>query len=199
MANMTFQEAYNSWEEGVKPAVIDQYGEGDAVALSESWNDYTDMLCKDGRLTDLQYHYCPSWDAPMPDDDREHILSEMGVTFSWTRKPQRTDNLDQIWGDNASHWSVEISRGTESVTFWYSMGSAHTGTPDLLDVMHSLLSDISNVEAQEFEDWAADLGFDPDSRKAERIFEACKETLEYLQRLFSESEIEGLQELFEDY
>lgn len=196
MANMTFKEAFASWEEVVKPTVIDQYGEGDIIALSESWNDYTDILCKDGSLTDLQYHYCPSWDDPMPDDDREFILKEMGVRISSERIPHRTDSLYQEWGDSASHWAVEIRRGANKFSINYSMGPAHKGNPDPLDVVFSLLSDIRGVEDRELEDWAVDLGFDPNSRKAERIFKACKKTLEDLQRLFSESEIEGLQELF---
>ena len=33
----------------------------DDVALAEAWNDYTDMLCKDGEITDRQYR---TWTHP---------------------------------------------------------------------------------------------------------------------------------------
>lgn len=196
---LTYREAFDSWESDIKPAVVAQYGADDSVALSESWNDYTDALCKDGELTALQYHYCPSWDDEMPDDDREFILKEMGVRVTSERIPHRTDNLDQDWDDSASHWAVEIRRGAEKFSINYSMGSAHKGNPDPLDVVFSLLSDIRDVEDREFEDWAGDMGFDPDSRKAERVFEACRETLANMRNLFTDLEMEDLQTLFEDY
>ena len=34
---------------------------GDKVALRESWNNFTDSLCKDGEITDYQYN---NWSNP---------------------------------------------------------------------------------------------------------------------------------------
>lgn len=46
--------------------------------------------------------------------------------------------------------------------------------PTLPDVLHSLLMDgEAFFNAQGFEDWARDLGYDADSRKAESIYRAC--------------------------
>lgn len=48
--------------------------------------------------------------------------------------------------------------------------------PQLADVMHSLLSDgEAYFDAMTFEDWAANFGYDADSRKAESIFRKCDE------------------------
>jgi len=33
----------------------------DAIARREEWNNWTDMLCKDGTITDDQYN---NWDNP---------------------------------------------------------------------------------------------------------------------------------------
>ena len=45
--------------EAVLPDVIAKYGEDDQVAINEAFNDWTDMLCKDGDLHDEQYNkYC---------------------------------------------------------------------------------------------------------------------------------------------
>ncbi len=43
----------------VLPAVIEQYGESDSVAINEAFNNWSDGLCKDGDLHSEQYNnYC---------------------------------------------------------------------------------------------------------------------------------------------
>ena len=64
--------------------------------------------------------------------------------------------------------------------------------PELADVLDCLASDASGVEGQRFEDWAADYGYNTDSRKAERIFHACRNTYHDLQYLLGN---DALQEL----
>lgn len=39
----------------VKPYVVARYGADDRVALDEAWNDWTDMLCKDGCISERAY------------------------------------------------------------------------------------------------------------------------------------------------
>lgn len=36
--------------------VVDQYGEGDTIAVREAFNDWTDSLCKDGIISDYVYN-----------------------------------------------------------------------------------------------------------------------------------------------
>lgn len=55
---MTDREVSAMWESECLPYVVKQYeldGQPDYVARRESFNDYTDMLCKDGVITDEQY------------------------------------------------------------------------------------------------------------------------------------------------
>lgn len=80
MSFLTFSEAFDQWEQDIKPLVIERYGKDDEPALSESWNDYTDMLCKDGQFTGLHYKYCPAWDDKMPNDDVEFILEKLNIS-----------------------------------------------------------------------------------------------------------------------
>lgn len=48
--------------------------------------------------------------------------------------------------------------------------------PDVVSVLDSLRSDAACVnDGQSFQDFADDLGYDPDSRKAEGIYRACQE------------------------
>lgn len=193
---LTFADAFDIWKEEVMPAVIETYGRGDEVALSESWNDFTDGLCKDGQLTDLQYHYCPAWDEGMPDDDAEYLLQAMGFTFDVSSIVKRPDGL---MNDNATHWKVWIKRGERLMTAYYSMGSARSGEPDTTDVMGCLLSDTDNIDAgYDFEEWADALGYDTDSRAAERIYNACKQTWAELEPMFTASELTDIRQAFAD-
>lgn len=194
----TISELFADWNENIKPAVIAQYGKDDIPALSESWNEFTDAECKDGNITDLMYHYCPSWDDEMPDSDEEFILDALGVSFDCASILERPDDLGD-WSADATHWRVNIKRGNEVMTVNYSMGSAYAGEPQESDIFNSLLLDTSNVEGETFEDWAGNFGYDTDSRKAEKSFNACKEELVSLQRLFSKSELNDLREIFADY
>lgn len=192
---LTIAQAFANWELEIKPTVIAQYSADDMPALSESWNDYTDSLCKDGELSDLQYHYCPAWDDEIPDDDREFILSAMGVTMRAMRA-ERPDASE--WGEAASHWRVTLKRNGKSYSTHYSMGAALTGSPELCDVLYCLISDAESA-GESFDDWCANFGYDTDSRKAERTWKACKRVAASLSRLFTNNELDALRELFADY
>lgn len=47
--------------------------------------------------------------------------------------------------------------------------------PRLGDVLHSLVQDASVLDSNGFEDWASDLGYDTDSRSAEKTYRECME------------------------
>lgn len=73
-------------------------------------------------------------------------------------------------------YTVELRRGSETMRVPWRQGIGITDDPTAVDVLQSLLMDAATVEnARSFEDWAGDLGYDPDSRKAERIYRACEE------------------------
>ena len=58
---MTKAEAKREFEAEVLPYVVKQYGPGDKGAVAEAWNDWTDALHKDGRITRKQYD---TWTHP---------------------------------------------------------------------------------------------------------------------------------------
>lgn len=52
-------ELSKRFDEEVLPSVIEAYGEDDEPAISEAFNNWTDMLCKDGEIHPEQYNsYC---------------------------------------------------------------------------------------------------------------------------------------------
>lgn len=54
---MTYRQAVQHWRRYIKPSVPPR----DKPALRESWNNFTDELCKDGEITLKQYE---SWGQP---------------------------------------------------------------------------------------------------------------------------------------
>lgn len=80
------------------------------------------------------------------------------------------------------------------------LARAQKVTPSLPDVMNCLLMDGSpEFDAETFEEWAGNFGYDTDSRKAEKIFAACTETGKAFRRAFTGEEIAQLRELFANY
>ncbi len=51
------------FDEEIAPMVIEQYGEDDEPAMSEAFNNWSDMLCQDGDIHPEQYNqYCYTGD-----------------------------------------------------------------------------------------------------------------------------------------
>ena len=68
MNNLDFvilwEDACRMFEENVLPYIQQQFeqdGEPDYCARSEEWNNWTDMLCKNGDISDWQYE---NWSHP---------------------------------------------------------------------------------------------------------------------------------------
>jgi hypothetical protein len=82
-------------------------------------------------------------------------------------------------------WACELRCGKRQMTIDYHMGKGHEGKePTVEDVLSSLCLDASSLEnAGDFEDWARDYGYDPDSRKAESIYRAVQMEVRKLKKL----------------
>ncbi len=201
---ITTAAAYNQFLESVKPAVVAQYSESDTVALSEAWNDYSDSLCKDGELTALQYNHAPAYGDDMPgdswDDELAHLLESMGVVVTVTKISTRPDGHMTDMPRGSTHWEAIITRAGDYVfKTYYSQGPAYTAAPDAADIMGALLKDIvddtSGEYESDFKDWADNLGYDTDSRSAEKIFKACLEITTYLNKIFGKQDLEDLRDI----
>ena len=88
---------------------------------------------------------------------------------------------------NMNHFKVTLKRAGKQMTLYFSQGYGISGEPDAASVLNCLASDSSSVEsARSFEDWARDLGYDPDSRKAEKTFKVCEKQAERLKKFLGE-------------
>jgi hypothetical protein len=91
------------------------------------------------------------------------------------------------------HWKCVLRFDGRRMTITFSMGSGHHGKePEINDVLYCLASDANTVEnARSFEDWCGDLGFDTDSRRAEKLWKASEKEAAKLEGLLG-------RELYED-
>lgn len=115
------------------------------------------------------------------------FCTALGLTLTATQISARTD--ETYWDRNAYHFHVTILNGSRTMAIEYSQGAAHVDTkltrnrseyrvprkPRIADVIDSLRSDAIGAD-QSFEGWCADLDYDSDSRRAERIYHACVRT-----------------------
>lgn len=126
---ISLSQAFAQWQEFA--ANIPKH---DDAMLAESWNDYTDSLCKDGELGTLQYHHCPAYDEDMPGegsrfdplaDDREFILDAMGVTLSAVFVPF-SQSRNSAEKSPSLNWRVTLKKGGRDVlTTDYMQGCAY--------------------------------------------------------------------------
>ena len=108
------------------------------------------------------------------------FITAHGLTMTVERTADNPHIDNGPGGDRMTHWKCHITRRDNgkrrSLTTIFSMGSGHHGAePDLPSVLDCLASDAAGyANAQSFEDWAGDYGYDPDSRKAERTYKAVQ-------------------------
>ena len=84
----------------------------------------------------------------------------------------------------ADHYKCTLTHAPggarRQMTVYFSQGLGICADPTAEGVLYCLLSDASVEDARSFEEWASDLGYDPDSRTAERTYQTC---LKQTQRL----------------
>ena len=122
------------------------------------------------------------------------FVQEHGMSMTATRVDNNPNMDDMPAG--STHWKCVLHFDNRQMTVPYSMGSAHSNDPEIEDVLECLASDASTLEyclnrEPSFEEWAYDLGYDTDSRKAERTYKAIKQQAKELRRLL-ENEYDAL-------
>jgi hypothetical protein len=118
------------------------------------------------------------------------FLALAGITMKAVRAPGNPNMADQgpledAARDGMSHWRCTFKRPDEDthihghqaqLATYYSMGPAHTKPPEAGDVLDCLASEACSVENASFDDWAGDMGYNTDSRRAFKIYDACRKS-----------------------
>lgn len=93
--------------------------------------------------------------------------------------------------------TLQYKRRKLSVPFY--QGKAICKEPQAHDVIYCLISDAQSIEcADSFEDWASSLGYDTDSRKAEKTYKACVKNQQNIRR-FLGTDFDLFAEACQDY
>ena len=110
-----------------------------------------------------------SWNVSLTFKARTYtdIAYRMGIGHSPQAQPVRTIHDQEV----AKRFYERPPNGTWNPT-----------PPTAAELISSLMMDVSGLD-ESFEGWAASLGFDTDSRKAEGIYRQCLETLPKLRAL----------------
>jgi hypothetical protein len=111
----------------------------------------------------------------------EQFISDARISMTAARVDRNSHMEDS---DRMDHWKCTLVRIVAAsskkvyrakMTTYFSMGYGHGGRePQTREVLDCLTSDASSVEWDSFEDWADNLGYDRDSRKAERIYKTIE-------------------------
>ncbi|MHC4429759.1 MAG: hypothetical protein ACYS0D_14330 [Planctomycetota bacterium] len=110
------------------------------------------------------------------------------ITCQTAPPPQEGD-----WEADAFHWKVTLRCNGRRLTTEFHQGSAHTSEPTAADVLSCLVSDAASVEYEDsFEAWAESLGYDTDSRKAERTYKACTRIRDRVRRFLPNHDLYDL-------
>lgn len=102
----------------------------------------------------------------------EEWLKKHGITMACRRIDYRPDGLMQDMPRGSSHWHVILKRGELRMNLYYSMGPAHKGSPNLIDVFSSVISD-SSFEGS-FKEFCNEFGYDLKDEYSKKIYDACQ-------------------------
>ena len=115
---------------------------------------------------------------------------------------QRERTADTRWYSDYIVHVCETGRYVPRATYEHVRGiwkGQPVPAPLLTEVLYSLVMDSDVLDAGTFEQWAGDLGYDTDSRKAENIYRACLENALRLRVMIGDANLVKLRELFQDY
>jgi hypothetical protein len=89
--------------------------------------------------------------------------------------------------ENMNQYTVTLKFKGRQLTTPFFTGLGWDTEPNQLDVLSSLLSDASCYEnSSSFEDFCSDLGYNSDSRKAEKIYQACEKNAKKLKQFLGD-------------
>lgn len=129
----------------------------------------------------------------------EQFIEENDLTMDYERVDSNPMMNDPEWVSKAlpRHYKITLSRRvmgeTLTMTSYFSQGGGIRHDPKIEDVLDCLASDASGLDhPATFEEWAADYGYDPDSRRAEQIFNNCVEQTARFKAFLGEDALETL-------
>lgn len=111
----------------------------------------------------------------------DEYCKKRGVTIRTTKRELSAD--ERGWQHHTMKCMIAYKGRKLATTF--KQGMAHESAPTAGDVLTCMFSDArSFADHGNFEEWAREYGYNSDSRKAESIYNACRETRAQLVAVF---------------
>ena len=113
------------------------------------------------------------------------------IKLSLTRTDYTEADYADEWKKTSNKYKARITYNKKSMTISFYTGSGWKKDPVLEDILGSILQDTTYLDYG-FEDFANEMGYDPDSRKAEKIYKEIQKQAKKINRIFSKEEQEEL-------
>jgi hypothetical protein len=98
----------------------------------------------------------------------------------------RTSLIPEPWAPHRYSCELHRSSGVRPVTA--TIGSDN-GAPEMREVLDTVAAEAAVVdEAQSYEQWSVQMGFDPDSRRGELIYRTARRQARHLRQLLGEEQ-----------
>jgi hypothetical protein len=113
------------------------------------------------------------------------LIEKLGITIDCCIAVNGNPNMDSE--QPMHHWRVTLKRKNprRQFTLFFSQGYGIQHDPTAEGVLECLISDSSGID-QPFDNWASDLGYDTDSRKAEKTYKAVQVQTKKLQQFLGD-------------
>lgn len=103
------------------------------------------------------------------------MTSEYGARLPWDKQDE--------WQQKANGWRCTLRYQGRRFTLDFWQGVAITDAPTANGVLECLMSVASLADSNSFEEFCSELGYDTDSRKAERSYKSTVRQTEHVKRL----------------
>ena len=95
------------------------------------------------------------------------------------------DKLDN-WQKDSHKYTCVLSIGRKRMTVDFFLGTSYTTDPTSDMVLSGLIEDYTSVLNYDFEEFCDNLGYNSDSRKAEKIYKKCERLKNKLNKFLGE-------------
>ena len=103
----------------------------------------------------------------------DEFITQHGIELKEIRRVEENPYMDS--DHPMYHYLMTLSMGDREFCAYLSMGTGWTREPSVSNLLECLILDASGVDrSQSFEDWADEYGYDPDSRKAKRLYKTIE-------------------------
>lgn len=178
-----------------------------SIAIESEFVPFSKSRNKDKKDDKGRTRLSLNWKVTLLVNARAVLTTDYGAGAG--RCPSYNTKAPASYPGNALGWQKEAAQyecETGQKAVWVGALSA-TGfkrasdaiRPSVHDVLSSLCLDASVIDSGTFEEWAADMGYDTDSRSAEQTYRACLEIGLKMRAGLGDAQLRALRKIYHDY